>query len=134
VDKHGQHCSNVTRKRRSWFLQLIPHGAFREGGSDIEEGHEEDEFTVSGEEENEMQAPIAAGEKLIDPISAELVNTEEEERCLQEKINQALERERQKAVVAEVAPVDDGDSSQSDAHRFGITRRRRWFVILAQSC
>ena len=56
------------------------------------------------EEENEDQAPDVTHEIPIDPISAKLVDAEEEEKRLQEKINEAVQRERQQAVVAEVAP------------------------------
>jgi hypothetical protein len=123
VDMEGRHCSSTATEERQSRTQEFsppPHGAFREGGPDIEEGYEEDEFTVTVGEENEEQAPIMTHEESINPVSAKLVNDEEEEMHLQEKINQALERERQQAVVAEVA--------QSESHRFG-TRRKHWFVI-----
>jgi hypothetical protein len=110
VDIKGLHCpSTATKERQSRTQEFSPpHGAFREGGPDIEERNdEEDEFTVTIEEENEEQAPILTREELIDPVSAKLVNTEEEEMHLQEKINQALERERQQAVVAEVVVVGE---------------------------
>jgi hypothetical protein len=127
VDIEGSHCPTATEERRSWTQEFSPpHGAFREGGSDIEEGYEEDEFTITIDEGNEEQAPVLTREESINPVSAELVNAEEEEMHLQQKINQALERERQQAVVAEV------DLAQSEAHRFG-TRRRHWFVIGAVS-
>ena len=120
VDIQGWHCPHETEEGRTQKLMPPVPGAFREGGLDIEEGYEEDEFTVTIQEGDEEQTPVVTRERSIDPISAELVNAEEEEMRLQEKINQALQRERQQAVVAEVAP-------QSDGHRFGTTRRK-WFV------
>jgi hypothetical protein len=89
-------------------------GAFREGGRDIEQGYGGDEFTAAIEEEDEEQTLVATREQSINPISATLVDAKEEEMRLQEKINQALQRERQQAVVAQVAPGN---------------RRRKWFVI-----
>jgi hypothetical protein len=100
-------------RRRIPFPERIFPGAYREGGSDNEEGYDADELTI--------QSPI---EPPIPPtVSAELVNTEEEERrrqdninravqealqrgrqLVQDQINQALERELQQAVVAEVVP------------------------------
>jgi hypothetical protein len=130
VDIQGRYGPNAAENRRRWdeaFSSSRP-GAFREGDHDIEEGYTEDAFTVSVEEDNEEQAPAVTREKSIKPISANLVNEEEEDRRLQEKINQAVERERQQAVIAEVVPAGDGDLAERNAHRFG-TRRRYWFVI-----
>jgi hypothetical protein len=121
VDTGGVHHS--IERRRIPFPERVFPGAYREGGSDNEEGYDEDELTI--------QSPI---EPPIPPtVSAELVNTEEEERrrqdninqalqealqrgrqLVQDQINQALERELQQAVVAEVVPE-------------GIPKRdRRW--------
>ena len=69
-------------------------------------------------------------ERSVDPVTAEVVNTEEEERLVQQKINQALERERQRAVVAEVIPVNDADQFESDTHRFGTRRRRLMYLAV----
>jgi hypothetical protein len=106
------HCPHETEEgptRESMFP-----GAFREGGLDLEQGYGADEFTATIEEEDEEQTPVATRERSINPISATLVDAKEEEMRLQEKINQALQRERQQAVVAQVAPGN---------------RRRKWFVI-----
>jgi hypothetical protein len=92
---------------------MLP-GAFQEGGLDIEQGCGRDEFTTAIEEEDEEQTPVATREQSINPISAMLVDAKEEEMRLQEKINQALQREHQQAVVAEVAPAN---------------KRKKWFVI-----
>jgi hypothetical protein len=115
MDTQGQPCPNATEQRCHHIQNRIFPGAFPEGGPDIEEGYDDDEFTFTIEEESEEQAPAVTHEQSIDPVSAELVNVAEEERRLQEKIDQALQSERQRAVVAEVAPT--------------IDRRRKWFVI-----
>jgi hypothetical protein len=60
--------------------------------------------------------PVATREQSINHISATLVNAKEEEMQLQEKINQALQREHQQAIIAEVAPAAGN-------------KRRKWFVI-----
>ena len=119
ADIQGQPSPNVTEERQSRPKEVTRHGAFREGGPDIEEGYEEDEFTITYQEENERQTPAATDETLIDPVCAELVNTDEEQRHLQEQINQALQRERQKAVVAEATPITD--------------KRKKWFILGAIS-
>ena len=103
-DMQGRHSSpSVTEKGRVRTQESRPTvGAFPVGGIDIEEGYEEDEFTI--EEENEDQAPEVTHEIPVNPISAKLVNAEQEEKRLQEKINEAVQKEREQAVVAAVAP------------------------------
>jgi hypothetical protein len=92
---------------------MLP-GAFRVGDLDIEQGYGGDDFTAAIEEEDEEQTPVVTREQSINPISATLVDAKEEEMRVQEKINQALQRERQQAVVAQVAPAN---------------KWRKWFVI-----
>jgi hypothetical protein len=106
---HGPHETEEGPNRES----MLP-GAFREGGLDIKQGYGGDEFTTAIEEEDEEQTPVVTREQSINPISATLVVAKEEEMWLQEKINQALQREHQQALVAQVAPGN---------------KRRKWFVI-----
>jgi hypothetical protein len=98
------HHPNATEGRRIRAQERIFPGAFREGGLSNEEGYEEDERTI--ESDTETIPPT---------LSAELVNTAEEERRIEDKIDQALQRQLQKAAVAEVV------SNRG---------RRRWVILL----
>jgi hypothetical protein len=108
----GGHCPHETEEGPT-RESMLP-GAFREGGLDIEQGYGGDDFTAAIEEEDEEQTPVVTRERSINPISATLVDAKEEEMRVQEKINQALQRERHQAVVAQVAPAN---------------KWRKWFVI-----
>jgi hypothetical protein len=97
----------------SHIQERVFPGAFREGGLNNEDEDEEDERTI----QTTTEPPIPP------TLSAELVDAGEEERCrqdeinqafqkalqrerqlVQNQINQALQRERHQAVVAEVIP------------------------------
>jgi hypothetical protein len=106
----GTGAHHGTQGRRSQIPQRIFPGAYRQGGPENEEeGHDEDELTV----QSHTEPPLPP------TLSADLVNTAEEEKrvqdqidqalqrerqLVQDQINQALQRERQNAVVAEVVP------------------------------
>jgi histone H3/H4 len=100
------HHPNATEGRRIRAQERTFPGAFREGGLSNEEGYEEDERTIESHTEPEPIPPT---------LSAELVNTVEEERRVQAQIDQALQRQLQKAAVAEVV-LNRG--------------RRRWVILL----
>jgi hypothetical protein len=85
---------NMTSQRRSSARAIRP-GAERVYGvsnRELEEG--EDRMTVVSLEESIL--PISA--------EAELVNTEEEEKRRREEIMQAIQNDRQRAIVGEVVP------------------------------
>ena len=80
----GMH--HPTEGRRRQIPQRVFPGAYREGGPDNEdEGYNEDELTVR----SHTEPPIPP------TLSAEPVNTAEEERQVQDRVDQALQRERQ---------------------------------------
>jgi hypothetical protein len=102
----GVHHPTVGRRTR--LPQRVFPGAFREGGLDSEQEDEEDERTI----QSHIEPPIPP------TVSGELFDAKEEERRrqddinkaiqeVQDQINQALARERQQAVVAEVIPEYD---------------------------
>jgi hypothetical protein len=102
------------RRRHSRIPEVRP-GAFRQGGSDNEEGHYEDEHTI----ESYAEPPIPH------TLSAELVNTTGEQRRIQDMVNQDLERERQNAVVAEIVTeivpvVEEVISNKSRSRRMKL--------------
>jgi hypothetical protein len=79
---------NVSRAHHPNAFNLTNDGVFpgaiREGGSNNEVGHDEDDLTI--ESRTDSMPPT---------VAAELVNIEEEERLVQDQINEALRRERQ---------------------------------------
>jgi hypothetical protein len=81
--------------RNSTHEPVLP-GAFRAGGFDIEEGYEEDDWTITiGDEKHGTIEPSPP------TLTAELVNTEQEEnRVLQKAVQNFL----QNAAVGEVVP------------------------------
>jgi hypothetical protein len=99
------------RVQRHRVQERVFPGAVRVAGFDNAEGVEDDERTIQvGDESTSEESHMEP----IPPVSAELVNEEEEERHVQDKINQALQSERelvqalqkelQQTVVAEVVP------------------------------
>jgi predicted nucleic acid-binding Zn ribbon protein len=81
-------------QRHSWILATIrPPGAQRVDG-----------FGNRGIENDDEQMTVVSREESIIPISAEaeLINIEEDERRRQDEITQAIQNDRQQAVVGEV--------------------------------
>ena len=85
VDVQRWPCPSMAEQRPRWTHEPLLPGAYQEGGPDIEEGYGEDEFTITTGEENEVQPPVVTCERLIDPVMAEVIDTEGEKRPVQQK-------------------------------------------------
>jgi hypothetical protein len=105
----GTGVHHPTIGRRTRVPERVFPGAFREGSLDNEGEDEEDERTIQSNTEPPVPPPI---------VSAKPIDADEEERHhqetmnqaiqkVQDEMNQALERERQQAVVAEAIPECD---------------------------